>query len=108
TLFWASRTGRTALDKSAHRKAGGLRLPQITATIGLPSFNPQIHDADLRRFQTRAVRLVWSVPRHRRRDAGVRRRVRSAADASRRGSRRPFDAQGAVGLGLASLLDHDA
>jgi len=102
--------GQAASKKPAHQGGAGrqtrgtpmrgLRLLQITATIGLPSGNPSIHDADLRRFQARSFRLVRSAPCHARRDAGACRRVRSAADASRRGGRQALDAARPGGLAI--------
>ena len=48
-------------------RAGGLRLPQITATIGLPSqpspCNPH-HDTQLRRFSARPFRHFRTAPCH--------------------------------------------
>src|SRR5690349_24807653 len=87
-----------------------LRLPEITATIGLPSgyFSPRHDHADLRRLQTRPFRYVRPAPRHARGNPGICGRIRPAADASRRGGRQPLDAQGAVRLGLAPLLRDDA
>src|SRR5229473_3262087 len=74
---------------------------------GLPRSNPH-HDSDLRRFSARPFRQIRTAPRHARGNACLCRRIRSAADASRRGGREAIDAAGAVGVGLVSLLDHDA
>src|SRR5882672_6293690 len=94
-------------------RVGGLRLPQITATFRLPRRNPQSKspvddNTDLRRLYARPFRQVRTAPRHARRDSGVYRRIRPAADASGRGGRPCVDAEGAVRFGLAPRLDHDA
>src|ERR1019366_9210913 len=95
-------------------RVGRLRLPQIAATIRPASGNPHPpsgnahHDADLRRFSARPFRHIRTAPCHSRGDACLCRRVRSAADASRRRGSIAIDAEGPLRFGLASLLDHDA
>src|SRR5690348_13558302 len=63
-----------------------------------------LHDPHLRRFSSWPPRHLWPAPCHARGDFGLRGRVRSTADASRRGGRKAHDAAGAFRIGLAPLL----
>src|SRR5205814_789852 len=58
-------TGAAVFARRARAmQVGGLRLPQITATIRLPRSKPHHDNAYLRRFQTRSFRHVRTAPRH--------------------------------------------
>src|ERR1700721_1866439 len=69
---------------------------------------PNQYDAHLRRFSPRPFRHLRSAPRFARGNTGVCRRIRSAADASRRRGRFAIDAQGPFRFRLASVLADDA